>query len=218
MFLTACRDRCLPGVSTFLPHKNTLFHTAAHFRGWFICGQVIFGNKNGIFSNEVNDLAHFIQATDPVNIQENEALIADSECDVSAIYMCAHFPQAGSGISNSSQRETNTVGNRQAWRRMMRGGEGFQMELRRDGQRLVPCTSAHWREWQIRHSRRREIDAIACGRWRSRSQVVRLRRTGRQPEAVTTRRCRSAASPPLRHQRTSRSRTPSEKWAIRSTS
>jgi hypothetical protein len=44
-------------------HKNTLFHTAAHFRGCCFCGQVIFGGKNLIFSNEVNDLAAFIHAT-----------------------------------------------------------------------------------------------------------------------------------------------------------
>ena len=70
------------------PHKNTLFHTVAHFRGWFICGQVIFGNKNAIFLNEVNDLARFVRASHLVNTQKNEGLIAHCECDVSAIYMC----------------------------------------------------------------------------------------------------------------------------------
>jgi hypothetical protein len=28
------------------PHKKTLFDTVAHFRGWSICGQVIF--RDGI--------------------------------------------------------------------------------------------------------------------------------------------------------------------------
>jgi hypothetical protein len=44
-------------------HKTTLFHTVAHFKGSPICGQVISGNKNVIFSNEVNDLARFIEET-----------------------------------------------------------------------------------------------------------------------------------------------------------
>jgi hypothetical protein len=79
---------CLPGISGKSPHKNTLFHTVAHFRGWFICGQVIFRGKNAIFSNEVNDLARFAKATSRSNLQKNEVLIADTEGDISALHMC----------------------------------------------------------------------------------------------------------------------------------
>ncbi len=46
-----------------ITHKNTLFHTAAHFRGCSFCGQVIFGGQIENFSNVVNDLAHFANAT-----------------------------------------------------------------------------------------------------------------------------------------------------------
>ncbi|HEY0941675.1 MAG TPA: hypothetical protein VGE08_16350 [Steroidobacter sp.] len=85
------------------PHKTTLFHTVAHFRGCFICGQVIFGNKNAIFLNEVNDLARFVRASHRMNVQKNEGLIAHSEGDVSAIYMCLR------SRGNSAQSRTSVA-------------------------------------------------------------------------------------------------------------
>jgi hypothetical protein len=56
------RELCLCGNNYYLPHKKTLFHTVAHFRGCAICGQGIFGLKTRGFFNKVKDLAHLIEA------------------------------------------------------------------------------------------------------------------------------------------------------------
>ncbi|MCI1014536.1 MULTISPECIES: hypothetical protein [unclassified Herbaspirillum] len=44
-----------------MPHKKTLFDTAAHFRGCTIAGQAVYTGKNGDFANKVKDLAHFLK-------------------------------------------------------------------------------------------------------------------------------------------------------------
>jgi len=69
------------------PHKKTLFHTCAHFRGCSFCGQVISGNKNAIFLNEVKDLACFIQSLQKLNLQKNQILRKYSEGSVLEMHM-----------------------------------------------------------------------------------------------------------------------------------
>jgi hypothetical protein len=44
-------------------HKKTLFHTDAHFRGCKIGGQAVSTNRNRDFSNEIKDLARFLEAS-----------------------------------------------------------------------------------------------------------------------------------------------------------
>jgi hypothetical protein len=44
-----------------LPHKKTLFDTAAHFRGCTIAGQAVYAVNNPNFANKVKDLAHFLK-------------------------------------------------------------------------------------------------------------------------------------------------------------
>jgi hypothetical protein len=51
----------------FFPHKKTLFHTAAHFRGSRIVGQGISGDKSEIFFNKVKDLAQLLE----ISLKEN---------------------------------------------------------------------------------------------------------------------------------------------------
>jgi hypothetical protein len=41
-----------------IPHKKTLFHTIAHFRGCTNTGQAILHVQNKGFANKVKDLAH----------------------------------------------------------------------------------------------------------------------------------------------------------------
>jgi len=41
-----------------IPHKKTLFHTIAHFRGCTNTGQAILRTQNQDFINKVKDLAH----------------------------------------------------------------------------------------------------------------------------------------------------------------
>jgi hypothetical protein len=42
-------------------HKTTLFHTIAHFRGCSQGGQAIFPSENSDLSNEIKDLAAFLE-------------------------------------------------------------------------------------------------------------------------------------------------------------
>jgi hypothetical protein len=44
-----------------IPHKKTLFDTAAHFRGCTNTGQAIFRGENRDFFNKVKDLAHLLK-------------------------------------------------------------------------------------------------------------------------------------------------------------
>jgi hypothetical protein len=44
-----------------MPHKKTLFDTAAHFSGCTIAGQAVYAAKNRDFANKVKDLAHFLK-------------------------------------------------------------------------------------------------------------------------------------------------------------
>jgi hypothetical protein len=46
-----------------ISHKKTLFHTDAHFRGWKNSGQALSGKRNSDFSNEIKDLAQFLEAS-----------------------------------------------------------------------------------------------------------------------------------------------------------
>jgi hypothetical protein len=45
-----------------ISHKKTLFHTDAHFRGSKNGGQALSGKRNSDFSNEMKDLAQFLEA------------------------------------------------------------------------------------------------------------------------------------------------------------
>jgi hypothetical protein len=51
----------------FFPHKKTLFHTAAHFRGSRIVGQGISRTESEIFFNKVKDLAQLLE----ISLKEN---------------------------------------------------------------------------------------------------------------------------------------------------
>jgi hypothetical protein len=53
----------LSAKSGKISHKKTLFHTDAHFRGCKNSGQALSANRNGDFSNEIKDLARFLEAS-----------------------------------------------------------------------------------------------------------------------------------------------------------
>jgi hypothetical protein len=44
-----------------MPHKKTLFDTAAHFRGCTMTGQAVYVAKNRDFANKVKDLAQLLK-------------------------------------------------------------------------------------------------------------------------------------------------------------
>jgi hypothetical protein len=54
-------------------HKNTLFHTGAHFRVWPIGGQAISNRKKAIFTNEIKDLARLVEAASRQKTSRNQA-------------------------------------------------------------------------------------------------------------------------------------------------
>jgi hypothetical protein len=53
----------LSAKSGKISHKKTLFHTDAHFRGCKNSGQALSANRNADFSNEIKDLARFLEAS-----------------------------------------------------------------------------------------------------------------------------------------------------------
>jgi hypothetical protein len=52
------------------PHKKTLFHTVAHFRGWRNSGQGNWQGETRIFFNEVKDLADSLDNARQINKPE----------------------------------------------------------------------------------------------------------------------------------------------------
>ena len=62
------RGAALPGI---ISHKNTLFHTVAHFRVSKDSGQAVSDWQNRNFINEIKDLAHIVEAVSNKNISIN---------------------------------------------------------------------------------------------------------------------------------------------------
>jgi hypothetical protein len=54
-----------------ISHKNTLFHTGAHFRGSKNSGQALSAKRNSDFVNEIKDLAHFLEPSSKQNSSTN---------------------------------------------------------------------------------------------------------------------------------------------------
>ena len=54
-----------------ISHKNTLFHTVAHFRVSKDSGQAVSDWQNRNFINEIKDLAHIVEAVSNKNISIN---------------------------------------------------------------------------------------------------------------------------------------------------
>lgn len=97
-------SRVIRGEPTLFPHKSTLFHTAAHFRGCFFCGQVILRVKNLIFPNEVKHLREFLEATYRGKAQANEALSRETESEALAPHMCFDSQQVRAESHSSRER------------------------------------------------------------------------------------------------------------------
>jgi hypothetical protein len=68
-----------------LPHNSTLFDTVSHFRGTHLAGQANSWLAKPKFSNEVNDLARFLEAATSENPEQSQVLIVDSESATSAM-------------------------------------------------------------------------------------------------------------------------------------
>ena len=68
-----------------MPHKSTLFDTVSHFRGTHLAGQANSWLAKPKFSNEVNDLARFVEAASSEKSPQSHALIVDSESAISAV-------------------------------------------------------------------------------------------------------------------------------------
>jgi hypothetical protein len=63
--------RVLWGKSLQIPHKKTLFHTAAHFKGSDKTGQGLLIRKTTNLFNEVKDLAKGAKAGSEANTEQN---------------------------------------------------------------------------------------------------------------------------------------------------
>jgi hypothetical protein len=97
-------NQCLARKIREIPHKNTLFHTVAHFKGSQKHGQALLRSKNIVFFNEVKHLGKHDERLLEVNTENNEELRAEIECRFLNKHMCLHELHHGHGSQQTHKK------------------------------------------------------------------------------------------------------------------